>query len=206
VERAMRANSDREREEGRKGKAKAMRGGNGGVESAVGRPGNGSGESVVGELREIGGPGRDELRVAGRGVPNDASVDSTEPRPDPEVVAQAKRRTFSAKYKLRILEKADGCTEAGQLGALLRREGLYSSNLKTWRRQREEGSLKGLAPKKRGPRPDPDKELLQRIAKLEKENLRLADKLEKAELIIEVQKKVARLLGAEQPEDREGRK
>lgn len=85
-------------------------------------------------------------------------------------------------------------------------EVLYSSNLKTWRRQREQGSLKGLVRKKRGPRTDPDKELLQRIAKLEKENLRLADKLEKAELIIEVQEKVARLLGVEQPEDRDGRK
>jgi transposase-like protein len=127
-------------------------------------------------------------------------------RLDPEVVPQARRRMFSAKHKLRILQKADACTEPGQIGALLRREGLYSSTLTNWRRQREEGSLKGLAPKKQGPRPDPDQELLKRMAKLEKENLRLADKLEKAELIIDVQKKVARLLGAEQPEDRDGRK
>ena len=104
-----------------------------------------------------------------------------------------------------ILEKAEACTGAGDLGALLRREGLYSSNLKTWRRQREQGSLQGLAPKRRGPRPDPNRELLTRVARLEKENRRLADQLEKAELIIDVQKKVARLLGAEEPEDRVGR-
>jgi transposase-like protein len=121
------------------------------------------------------------------------------------VVPQGRRRTFSAKYKLSILEKAEACTGPGELGALLRREGLYSSNVKTWRRQREQGSLQGLTPRRRGPQPDPNRELLTRVARLENENRRLADKLEKAELIIEVQKKVARLLETEQPEKRDGR-
>lgn len=158
------------------------------------------------EPREGGGGERSEPQPTGRGATSVESELTKGAQPDPEVVPQAKRRRFTAKYKLSILEKADACTEPGQLGALLRREGLYSSNLKNWRRQREQGSLTGLAPKKRGPRPDPDREMLKRIAKLEKENLRLADKLEKAELIIEVQKKVARLLGTEQPEDKDGGK
>jgi len=155
------------------------------------------------EPREGAGGERSEPQAPGRGA---TSARAGVGRQDPEVVPQAKRRTFSAKCKLSILDQADACTEPGQIGALLRRQGLYSSSLRTWRRQREQGSLKGLAPRKRGPRPDPDRELLVRIGKLEKENLRLADKLEKAELIIDVQKKVARLLGAEQPEDRDGRK
>lgn len=155
------------------------------------------GRRPVGEEAEVG------RMVLGESVDSEYSKGA---QPDPEVVLQAKRRRFTAKYKLRILETADAYTEPGQLGALLRREGLYSSNLKNWRRQREQGSLTGLAPKKRGPRPDPNREMLMRIAKLEKENLRLAEKLEKAELIIEVQKKVARLLGTEQPEDKDGGK
>jgi len=156
--------------------------------------------------REGGGGERSEPQTPGRGATCSSPGLSSGARPDPEVLPQARRRRFSAKYKLDILQQVDACTEPGQIGALLRREGLYSSNLTDWRRQRETGGLKGLAPKKRGPRPDPDKELQKRIAKLEKENQRLADKLEKAELIIEVQKKVARLLGAEQPEERDGRK
>ena len=107
--------------------------------------------------------------------------------PDPEVPEKTMRRKYSAKYKARILKEADACTKPGQKGALLRREGLYSSNLTVWRRQASEG----LIPKKRGPvthKPDP------RIAVLEKENNRLTHKLKQAELIIEVQKKVADLL------------
>lgn len=135
-------------------------------------------EAVGVDRRESGGSGREG-----------ASTVANARRPDPEVTPQARRRTLTAKYKLSILEKVDACRDPGQLGSLLRREGLYSSSLKRWRRQREKGSLTGLAPRQRGPRPDPDKELLKRVAKLEKENQRLADKLEKAELIIEVQKK-----------------
>jgi transposase-like protein len=124
--------------------------------------------------------------------------------PDPEVPEKAKRRRFSAKYKLRILREADACTKKGQLGALLRREGLYSSHLTTWRRQREEGSLQGLAPKKRGRKPNKNRKS-KREAQLERENRRLRKKLEQAETIIEIQKKVAALLGnpIESPESDE---
>jgi len=113
--------------------------------------------------------------------------------PDPEVVPKAKRRKFTAEYKRRILEEADNCTEAGQIGALLRREGLYSSHLTTWRRQRDRGVLKGLSPKKRG-RKRKD-ELEQEVARLQRENERLQASLEEAEMIIDVQKKLSRLLG-----------
>jgi transposase len=125
--------------------------------------------------------------------------------PDPEVVPKAKRRTFSAKYKLRILEEADSCTEARQIGALLRREGLYSSHLTTWRRQRDKGVLKGLSPQKRG-RKRKD-ELEREVARLQRENERLQANLEQAEMIIEVQKKLSRLLGlATEENGRERRK
>ncbi len=124
--------------------------------------------------------------------------------PDPEVPEQAKRRRFSAKYKLDILRDADACTEKGQLGRLLRREGLYASHLTTWRRQREEGSLKGLAPKKRGRKPNENRKS-KREAQLESEVRRLRKKLEQAEAIIDIQKKVAALLGnpIEDPESDE---
>ena len=118
--------------------------------------------------------------------------------PDQEVTEKAVRRRFSAGYKLRILKEADACTKQGQMGALLRREGLYSSNLTLWRRQIDEG----LVPKKRGPAthtPDPN---VRRIAQLEKDTARLTHKLKQAELIIEVQKKVAALLqGLEKVEE-----
>jgi len=113
--------------------------------------------------------------------------------PDPEVPEKAVRRTFTAKYKRRILQEADLCREPGQIGALLRREGLYSSNLTTWRRQVEQGTLAALSPKKRGPKekkPDPS---VCRIAELEKEKQKLEHKLRQAELIIEAQKKIAEL-------------
>lgn len=111
--------------------------------------------------------------------------------PDPEVVAQAKRRRFTAEYKLRVLEEVEQCQEAGAIGALLRREGLYSSHLTSWRRQRAADQLQGLRPKKRGRKPD-----LQaaELARLQRENERLKARLEQAETIIEVQKKLYRLL------------
>ena len=112
--------------------------------------------------------------------------------PDPEVVPRAKRRQFSAKYKLRILTEADQCTQRGEIGALLRREGLYSSHLTTWRRQRELGQLAGLAPKKRGRKPDPQ---AAELARLQRENEQLKARLEQAETIIEVQKKLSQMLG-----------
>jgi transposase len=113
---------------------------------------------------------------------------------DPEVPEKAIHRRFTAEYKRRILKEADICTEPGQFGRLLRREGLYSSNVTTWRRQAERGTLDALSPRKRGPkvqRPDPS---VRRIAELEKENQKLKAKLHQAELIIEAQKKMAELL------------
>jgi transposase len=112
--------------------------------------------------------------------------------PDPEVVPRAKRRQFSAKYKLRILSEADQCTQRGEIGALLRREGLYSSHLTTWRKQRDRGQLEGLTPKKRGRKPDPQ---AAELARLQRENERLQARLEQAETIIEVQKKLSQMLG-----------
>ena len=122
---------------------------------------------------------------------------------DPEVVPKAKQRQFSARYKLRILEEAENCGRRGQLGALLRREGLYSSHLTTWRRQREKGQLDGLGAKRRGPKP---RDVLEEdLAKLRRENERLKARLERAETIIEVQKKLSRLLGLATDEIRTGR-
>ena len=120
--------------------------------------------------------------------------------PDPEVVPRATRRRFGAAYKLRIVEAADACTKPGEVGALLRREGLYSSHLVTWRRARDQGQLDALAPKRRGPKPDPDRLLKKRNAQLEREVARLEKRLETAEIIIDVQRKVSRLLGIEMPE------
>ena len=124
--------------------------------------------------------------------------------PDPEVVPKAKRRRFSAKYKQRILEEADNCTESGQTGGLLRREGLYSSHLSTWRRQREQGLLEALSPKRRG-RKRKD-ELEREVARLRRENERLQVSLEKAEMIIDVQKKLSRLLGLATEENGTGKR
>ena len=113
--------------------------------------------------------------------------------PDPEVVPKAKRRQFTAAYRLRILREADACTEPGQIGSLLRREGLYSSYLSKWRQQREDGQLQALSSKKRGRKPeDPSAE---ELAQLQRENERLRARLEQAEIIIDVQKKLSKLLG-----------
>lgn len=109
-----------------------------------------------------------------------------------EVVVKAKRRQHSAEYKLRILREVDECKGKGEVGALLRREGLYSSLVSKWREQRERGGLIGLSEHRRGPKVDAD---AVEIARLQRENKRLQEKLERAELIMDVQKKVARLLG-----------
>jgi transposase-like protein len=116
----------------------------------------------------------------------------SEKMPDTEVVAKAKRRQYTAEYKLRILRELDGSQGTGETGALLRREGLYSTHLTNWRRQRERGELDGLAPQKRGPKMD-----LQAVelARLQRENERLRERLRQAEIIIDVQKKVAQMLG-----------
>ena len=119
---------------------------------------------------------------------------SPDTAPDPEVDARPKRRRFSAAYKLRILEDADSCKDEGTLGALLRREGLYSSHLSDWRKQRREGAL-GALERKRGRKPSPNKELEQENARLRRENEQLRKRLQKAEVVIDVQKKLSTLLG-----------
>lgn len=114
-----------------------------------------------------------------------------------EVVEKAKRRQYNAEYKQRILREAESCRATGEIGALLRREGLYSSHLTTWRRQCERGELEGLSPQKRGPKADAQ---AVELGKLQRENERLRERLRKAELIIEVQKKVSQILGVALPE------
>lgn len=118
--------------------------------------------------------------------------------PDPEVTLKAKRRTFPAEYKLRILNEAAQCRQPSERGALLRREGLYSSHLTNWRRELRDGALNGLQPKKRGPKSDP---LAVENAQLKREIARLQAKLERAETIIEVQKKLSQLLGLPTPNE-----
>ena len=112
--------------------------------------------------------------------------------PDPEFVAKAKRRKFATEYKLRIIEEADACTEPGQIGALLRREGLYSSHLSKWRQLRKEGQLQALSKKRGRKAQDPS---VAELAKLRRETKRLRARLEQAEMIIDVQKKLSQLLG-----------
>jgi transposase-like protein len=110
-------------------------------------------------------------------------------------VATAKRRRFSADEKRRILAEADACTKSGELGALLRREGIYSSMLSTWRKQRDRATQTALQPQRRGRKPDPTRADRVRMEKLERENARLQRELTQARLIIDVQKKVSALLG-----------
>ena len=115
-------------------------------------------------------------------------------RPDPEVVAHAKRRRFTAEYKQRILEEVDRAKGSGGIGALLRREGIYSSVLAGWRREREAAVIQALTPQKRGPKSKRDP-FQEESAQLRRENERLTEQLRKAEIVIDVQKKVAALLG-----------
>jgi len=134
--------------------------------------------------------GVDVVRVNQQGIPQAREVMSS----DPEVLEKPTRRRFPAEYKLRILREADACTELGCVGALLRREGLYSSHLNTWRHQQEEGALDGLKPKKRGRKAAERNPLLPEVEQLRKENERLTQRLKQAELIIEVQKKISQVL------------
>lgn len=112
-----------------------------------------------------------------------------------EVVARARRRRFTAEYKRQVLQEADQCTQSGAIGALLRREGLFSSHLTAWRAARTRGELAGLTPKRRGPKAVPVDPRDGRIAELEREAARWQRRAERAEALVEVQKKVAALLG-----------
>jgi transposase len=121
------------------------------------------------------------------------------PRTPTEVTSKAKRRRFTAEYKRKVLQEADACTESGQIGALLRREGLYSSHLVTWRHARERGELEGLAPKKRGPKAQEPNPLARELAAKEREIARLKAENAKLQIICDVQKKVSLLLGVTLP-------
>jgi transposase-like protein len=113
---------------------------------------------------------------------------------DPEVPAKAARRRFSGEYKRRIVREADAARDAGEIGALLRREGLYSSHLSTWRRARERGELAGLSPKRRGRKEKAVNPLAKRLAELERDKRRLERRLKQAELLLEIQKKASQLM------------
>ncbi len=125
--------------------------------------------------------------------------------PNPEVFEKPQKRRFSAEYKLKILREADTCQDGGEIGALLRREGIYSSYLTAWRRQQEEGTLNALGPQKRGRKGKRKDPLATRVEELERENQKLKKRLKQTETIIEVQKKISEALGipAKSPEEEE---
>ena len=114
-----------------------------------------------------------------------------------EVAVKAERRRFTAEYKQKVLREADDCERPGEIGALLRREGLYWSNLTHWRRQRESGELAGLRAKRRGPQRREKNPLAERVRELERDNTRLKRRAERAEGLVELQKKVSEILGIE---------
>jgi transposase-like protein len=114
---------------------------------------------------------------------------------DPEVLEKPVRRQFTAAYKLEIVEAAERCTELGQIGALLRREGLYSSQLSTWRNQRHQGQLQALSDHKRGRKATIPHPVQKELEQLRRENQRLRHTLQQAELIIDIQKKASQLMG-----------
>jgi transposase len=144
------------------------------------------------ERREGERSENDRSTAAGKTVAPDPPAT---PRPNPEVVADARRRSFTGEYKRRILAELDSAAgQPGAIGALLRREGLYSSHLATWRRERQAGILKGLTPHKRGPKSKRNP-LEEDNQKLRRENQRLTEELRKAAIVIDVQKKVGALLG-----------
>jgi transposase len=155
-----------------------------------------SGGSAAAERSEgepLGEPKRSAAAAEAGATPSSS-------RPDSEVVAKARRRTFSMEYKIRILEEADAASATpGGVGALLRQEGLYSSHLVSWRRERQAGILEALKPRKRGPRSERNP-LAEENQKLRRQNARLTEDLRKAQLIIDVQKKVAALLGNPLPD------
>jgi len=142
----------------------------------------------------------EELLQGTRKAPEDASS-ITPPPPDPEVAATAKRRQFSPSERRRILAAADRCSKTGEIGSLLRREGIYSSQLATWRKRREATEHAALVPQKRGRKADPAVAESRRVAELTRDNERLRRKLAQAHTIIDVQKKLCTLLGLPTAED-----
>ena len=146
----------------------------------------------MGDTERSGGGRSEAPRSGGSSTVERVSSGSLLEVPDPEVVARPKRRRFTAEYKLRVLREADACRGAGEIGALLRREELYSSHLALWRRQREAAAQVQLKARKRGPKSklqDP------RVKQLERENAQLQRRLKRVETLLEIQKKAAELLG-----------
>lgn len=133
------------------------------------------------------------------GPERSAGAATNDSPPPTEVSAKPMKRRFSAEYKRRILREADACSKEGELGALLRREGLYSSHLSRWRQARERGEIAGLSPEKRGPKAKVRDARNQIIAENQKQITRLQKRLERAEAIIDVQKKLSILLGIQLP-------
>lgn len=129
-----------------------------------------------------------------------AEVSAAAVVPEVEVVEKAARRQFNAEYKRKILKEADACTREGEIGALLRREGLYSSHLSVWRAARERGEIAGLAPRKRGPKVAPPDPRDRKIVELERETRRWKSRAERAEALVDLQKKVSMILGIALPE------
>jgi transposase len=141
---------------------------------------------------------RSEPQRSGAPVPAGAVVVS---RPDPEVVAKPQRRSYTAEYKMRILREAEAAAGTrGAVGALLRREGLYSSLLVNWRRERAQGIREALTPQRRGPKSKRNP-VAEEMQKLQRQNARLNEELRKAHIVIDVQKKVAALLGHPLPDE-----
>lgn len=152
------------------------------------------------EKKKAGGEGAGETEGARRATGVfPAGAPAPEPpavsEADTEVVAKPQRRRFTAEYKRRIVREADRCTTPGAIGALLRREGLYSSHLTTWRAARDRGELEALAPKKRGPQARPTDPRDKQLAEQAREIAKWKKRAERAEALVEVQKKVAALLG-----------
>ena len=159
----------------------------------------GTDEAVAGGTEGGRSPTGVPPATAGVTGPGGPVAGNGKPIPDPGVLEKPVRRRFTAEYKLRILGEADRSTESGQLGAMLRREGLYSSHLTAWRKQRSEGTLAGLEPKRRGRKTSPDAPLIAENERLQRDNQRLTARLRQAETIIEVQKKLSEILGIPLP-------
>ena len=142
------------------------------------------------------------IDTANAAGPKEGRKSTTVPPPSaasPELSPRPRRRTFSAAAKLRILEETDRAADTGGIAAILRREGLYSSALTEWRRQRDAGAFEALKPIRRGPKPEVAKPAVADLGPLRRENARLRQRLEHAEAIIGIQKKVAALLGIPMP-------
>jgi len=152
------------------------------------------------EARQQGSFARELPRSGAEGrIPNSSGVapESTDApkRPDTEVTERPKWRRYTTEYKLQILKEADACTNRGEVGALLRREGLYSSLLGVWRSQRNAGAMAGLAPKKRGRKAAPVNPLQAKLDQVEREKRVLEKKLARVYVLLDIQKKASELLG-----------